>query len=94
MTIRAKRYQNAAALLIFCTDPFEPAEPAEPAEPVEPTEPAELLSNAIKGQHAHGLTLKFESRDEWLGIRDWVCVQRDSSHLSRPLEKGRAKGAG
>ena len=42
MTIRAKRYQNAAALHRFCTDPFEPAEPAE------------LLSNAIKGQHAHG----------------------------------------
>ena len=38
----AKRYQNAAALHHFCTDPFEPAEPAE------------LLSNAIKGQHAHG----------------------------------------
>ena len=48
MTIRAKRYQNAAALHHFCTDPFEPAEPAES------TEPAELLSNAIKGQHAHG----------------------------------------
>ena len=24
------------------------------ADPAEPTEPAELLSNAIKGQHAHG----------------------------------------
>ena len=48
MTIRAKRYQNAAALHHFCADPFEPFEPAEPAEP------AELLSNAIKGQHAHG----------------------------------------
>ena len=41
----AKRYQNAAALHHFCTDPFEPA---------ESTEPAELLSHAIKGQHAHG----------------------------------------
>ena len=39
MTIRVKRYQNAAALHHFCADPFEPAE---------------LLSNAIKGQHAHG----------------------------------------
>ena len=48
MTIRAKRYQNAAALHHFCADPFELFEPAEP------TEPAELLSNAIKGQHAHG----------------------------------------
>ena len=54
MTIRAKRYQNAAALHHFCADPFDPFEPAEPAEPAEPTEPAELLSNAIKGQHAHG----------------------------------------
>ena len=27
-------------------------------------------------------------------MEDWVCVQRDSSHLSRPLEKGRAKGRG
>ena len=45
MTIRAKRYQNAAALHHFCAAPFEPA---------ESTEPAELLSNAIKGQHAHG----------------------------------------
>ena len=41
----AKRYQNAAALHHFCAAPFDPA---------EPTEPAELLSNAIKGQHAHG----------------------------------------
>ena len=23
------------------------------------------------GGFTHGLTLKFESRDEWLGIRDW-----------------------
>ena len=45
MTIRAKRYQNAAALHHFCADPVDPFEPAEPAE---------LLSNAIKGQHAHG----------------------------------------
>ncbi len=42
MTIRAKHYQNAAVLHHFCTDPFDPFEPAE------------LLSNAIKGQHAHG----------------------------------------
>ena len=33
-------------------------------------------------------TLKFESRNEQVGIEDWVCVQRDSSHLSRPLKKG------
>ena len=42
-----------------------------PVEPSEPIEPAEPLSLAIKGRVAHGLTLKFESRDEWLGIRDW-----------------------
>ena len=41
------------------------------ALPVEPTEPAEPLSNAIKGWHVLGLTLKFESRDEWLGVSDW-----------------------
>ena len=41
------------------------------ALPVEPTEPAELLSNAIKGWHVPGLTLKLESRDEWLGMSDW-----------------------
>ncbi len=53
---------NSAALLIFmrCTTPVEPIEPIEPAEP---------LSHAIKGQHAP--RAKFESRDEWLGIRDW-----------------------
>jgi len=36
MTIRAKRYQNSAALLAFMrrTDPFEPSEPVEPAEPL------------------------------------------------------------
>ena len=54
MTIRAKRYQNAAALHHFCADPFDPFEPFEPFEPAEPTGPAELLSYAIKGQHAHG----------------------------------------
>ena len=51
MTIRVKRYQNAAALHHFCAAPFDPFDPFDPAEP---TEPAELLSNAIKGQHAHG----------------------------------------
>ena len=42
MTMHAKRYQNAAALLIImrCTNTFEPVEPAEP------------LSQIIKGQHA------------------------------------------
>ena len=60
MTIRAKRYQNAAALHHFCADPFDPFAPFDPFDPfdpfetAEPTEPAELLSNAIKGQHAHG----------------------------------------
>ena len=51
MTMRAKRYQNSAALLIFMrrTTPVEPTEPVEPAEPAEPAEP---LSNAIKGKHA------------------------------------------
>ena len=30
------------------------------------------LSHVIKGAaRPTGLTLKFESRDEWLGIRDW-----------------------
>ena len=45
MTMRAKRYQNSAALLIFMrrTNPFEPLEPIEPAEP---------LSRAIKGGNA------------------------------------------
>ena len=49
MTIRAKRYQNFAALLILMrrTTPFEPFEPIEPVEP---------LLQTIKGQHAHGLT--------------------------------------
>ena len=47
MTMRAKRYQNSAALLILMrrTTPVEPLEPIEPAEP---------LSHAIKGQHAQG----------------------------------------
>ena len=50
MTMRAKRYQNSAALLIFMrrTTPVEPSEPVEPAEP---------LSHAIKGSTPHGLTL-------------------------------------
>ena len=50
MTMRAKRYQNSAALLIFMrrTTPSEPSEPIEPAEP---------LSHVIKGRHAPRLTL-------------------------------------
>ena len=59
-----KRYQNAAALHHFLRRTFS-------ALPVEPTEPTEPLSNAIKGWHVPGLTLKFESRDEWLGMSDW-----------------------
>ena len=46
--MRAKRYQNAAALLIF----MRRTTPVEPIEPIEPIEPAEPLSNAIKGKHA------------------------------------------
>ena len=35
MTMRVKRYQNSAALLLFMrrTIPVEPSEPIEPAEP-------------------------------------------------------------
>ena len=40
-----------------------------PVEPSEPVEPAPPLSHVIKGQHAP--RAKFESRYEWLGIRDW-----------------------
>ena len=41
MTMRAKRYQNSAALLIFMrrTTPVEPFEPIEPVEPLEPVIP-------------------------------------------------------
>ena len=37
MTMRAKRYQNSAALLIFMrrTIPVEPVEPTELVEPLE-----------------------------------------------------------
>ena len=37
MTMRTKRYQNSAALLIFMrrTIPVEPVEPTEPVEPLE-----------------------------------------------------------
>ena len=48
MTTARSAIKMLRRFIIFCADPFEPAEPAEP------TEPAELLSNAIKGQHAHG----------------------------------------
>ena len=41
----------------------------EPSEPSEPVEPAEPLLHVIKGQHAP--RSKFESRNEWLWIRDW-----------------------
>ena len=42
-----RHYLHSAALLIFMRR-------TTPVEPLEPIEPAELLSNAIKGQHAHG----------------------------------------
>ena len=48
MTTARSAIKMPRRFIIFCADPFEPFEPAEPAEP------AELLSNAIKGQHAHG----------------------------------------
>ena len=62
--MRAKRYQNSAALHYYLrrTNPFEP---------VEPTEPAESFSLNQRAARPVGHTLKFESRDEWLGIRDW-----------------------
>ena len=40
-----------------------------PVEPSEPVEPAEPLLHVITGRHAP--RPKFESRDEWPGIRDW-----------------------
>ena len=39
MTMRAKRYQNSAALLIFMRRTF-PVEPFEPFEPFKPIGPA------------------------------------------------------
>ena len=57
MTTARSAIKMLRRFIIFCADSFEPFEPFEsfePAEPAEPTEPAELLSNAIKGQHAHG----------------------------------------
>ena len=54
-----------------------------PALPIEPTEPAPPLSHTIKGRPApranpEPINLKFESKDEWLGIRDWgLGVARD-----------------
>ena len=57
MTTTRSAIKMPRRFIIFCADPFDPFdpfEPAEPAEPAEPTEPAELLSNAIKRQHAHG----------------------------------------
>ena len=50
MTMRAKRYQNSAALLIFMRR----------TTPVEPIEPAEPLSQTGKGRHAQRLTLNLE----------------------------------
>ena len=55
--------------------------PFEPLEPLEPVEPAPPLSQTIKKQHTPR-TLK-----AGMGLRN-------SSPLSSPLEKGRAKGAG
>ena len=48
MTTARSAIKMPRRFIIFCADPFDPF------EPFEPTEPAELLSNAIKGQHAHG----------------------------------------
>ena len=45
MTMRAKRYQNSAALLIF----MRRTSPLKPLEPIEPTPP---LSSAIKRRYA------------------------------------------
>ena len=42
MTTARSAIKMPRRFIIFCADPFDP------------TEPAELLSNAIKGQHAHG----------------------------------------
>ena len=51
MTTARSAIKMPRRFIIFCADPFDPFEPFEPAEP---TGPAELLSYAIKGQHAHG----------------------------------------
>ena len=53
MTMRAKRYQNSAALLIFMRR-------TAPVEPIAPIEPAEPLSHAIKGQHSPWATLNLD----------------------------------
>ena len=41
-----------------------------PAEPLLPFLIRAKLSFTIKRRHTPALALKFESRDEWLGIRD------------------------
>ena len=55
MTMRAKRYQNSAALHYFLRRTF-PAEPVEPVEHVEPVKPnaSGLLGDSRKTIHADG----------------------------------------
>ena len=60
MTLRTKRYRNSAALLIFMR-----------RITISNFSFEQSFRTQSRGIPSRGLTPKFESRDGWLGIRDW-----------------------
>ena len=52
------------------SDFFAPT-PLNPQNPQNPLNPLNFFRTQSRGSTPTGLTLKFESRDEWLGMSDW-----------------------
>ena len=51
--------------------PLNPLNPQNPQNPQNPLNPLNFFRTQSRGSTPTGLTLKFESRDEWLGMSDW-----------------------
>ncbi len=48
-----------------------PLNPQNPQNPLNPLNPLNFFRMQSRASTPTGLTLKFESRDEWLGMSDW-----------------------
>ena len=67
MTTARSAIKMPRRFIIFAPTPLNPQNPQNPQNPLNPLN---FFRTQSRGSTPTGLTLKFESRDEWLGMSD------------------------
>ena len=65
MTTARSAIKMLRRFIIFAPTPLNPLNPQNPLNPLN------FFRTQSRASTPTGLTLKFESRDEWLGMSDW-----------------------